>query len=84
MRFRKKKICMDRCSEIVWTIKEFRITRPVVCLLMVTDKFRLESNTAGGALFQFQQGQWALNGYHWKRLQQATDNYIVRAVYFGL
>ena len=43
--------------------------------------FRLESDTsreaAGGALYQLQDNQWVLIGYHSKRLPEAVHNYGV-------
>ena len=43
--------------------------------------FRLESDTsreaAGGALYQLQDNQWVLIGYHSKRLPKAVCNYGV-------
>ena len=43
--------------------------------------FRLESDTsreaAGGALYQLQDNQWVLIGYHSKRLPEAIRNYGV-------
>ena len=43
--------------------------------------FRLESDTsrevAGGTLYQLQDEQWALIGYHSKRLPDAVRNYGV-------
>ena len=43
--------------------------------------FCLESDTsreaAGGTLYQWQDGQWTLIGYHSKRLPDAIQNYGV-------
>ena len=69
-------------SELI--IKELLITLLVLCMLMATDDFRLESITSktadGGTSIQVHQGQCILIGYHSKRLQQIACNYGIAEI----
>ena len=71
----------DECQKSFDIIKEVLQRPPVLHMPAGTGIFRLESDTsweaAGGTLYQWQEGQWALIGYHSKRLPDAVRNYGV-------
>ena len=71
----------EKCQEAFNEIKKLLIKPPVLRMPRVDGKFRLESDTsreaAGGALYQEQDGEFVLIGYHSKRLPEAVRNYGV-------
>ena len=71
----------DECQKAFDTIKQCLQQPPVLRIPAGSGYFRLESNTnreaAGGALYQLQDNQWVLIGYHSKRLPEAVCNYGV-------
>ena len=62
-------------------IKDCLQKPPVLQMLAGNGIFHLESDTsreaAGGTLYQWQDDQWVLIGYHSKRLPDAVRNYGV-------
>ena len=71
----------EECQNSFDIIKEALQRPPVLRMPAGTGIFRLESDTsreaAGGTLYQWQDNQWALIGYHSKRLPDAVRNYGV-------
>ena len=71
----------EECQKSFDIIKDALQRPPVLRMPAGTGIFRLESDTsrevAGGTLYQWQEGQWALIGYHSKRLPDAVRNYGV-------
>ena len=71
----------EECQKSFDIIKECLNKPPVLRMLVGNGIFHLESNTsrevAGGTLYQWQDEQWALIGYHSKRLPDAVHNYGV-------
>ena len=71
----------DECQKSFDTIKECLQKPPVLRMLTGNGIFRFESDTsreaAGGTLYQWQDEQWVLIGYHSKRLPDAVHNYRV-------
>ena len=71
----------EECQKSFDTIKDALQRPPVLRMPAGTGTFRLESDTsreaAGGTLYQWQDGQWALIGYHSKRLPDAVCKYGV-------
>ena len=71
----------EECQKSFDIIKECLQKPPVLRMLVGNGIFRLESDTsreaAGGTLYQWQDEQWALIGYHSKRLPDAVRNYGV-------
>ena len=69
------------CEQNFQKIKQLLIEPPVLMMPSAEGKFRLESDTSreacGGALYQMQDGEWRLLGYHSKRLPDAVRNYGV-------
>ena len=78
----------DKCDTI-WIIKppkfedikKLLVKPPVLRMVSSTGFFRLESDTSqmatGGTLYQWQDNQWVLVGYHSKRLPDPVRNYGV-------
>ena len=68
----------EECQKSFGIIKDALQRPPVLRMPAGTGIFRLESDTsreaAGGTLYQWQEGQWALIGYHSKRLPDAVRN----------
>ena len=77
-------------AQFIWTdchqkafedIKKLLVKPPVLRMVSSTGFFRLESDTsrtaAGGTLYQWQDNQWVLVGYHSKRLPDPVRNYGV-------
>ena len=62
-------------------IKELLVSPPVLRMPKGNGFYRLESDTSrdatGGVLYQWQDNEWALIGYHSKRLPDAVRNYSV-------
>ena len=62
-------------------IKKLLIKPPVLRMVSGDGIFRLESDTsrtaAGGTLYQWQDNQWVLVGYHSKKLPEPVQNYGV-------
>ena len=62
-------------------IKKLLVKPPVLRMVSGTGFFHLESDTsrtaAGGTLYQWQDNQWVLVGYHSKRLPDPVHNYGV-------
>ena len=80
----KKKVVFkwtDECQKAFDIIKQCLQQPPVLRMPASSGYFRLESNTsteaAGGALYQLQDNQWVLIGYHSKRLPETVCNYGV-------
>ena len=71
----------EECQKSFDIIKECLQKPPVLIMLVGNGIFRLESDTsreaAGGTLYQWQDEQWALIGYHKKRLPDVVCNYGV-------
>ena len=71
----------EECQKSFDIIKEALQRPPVLRMPSGTGIFRLESDTsreaAGGTLYQWQDEQWVLIGYHSKRLPDAVRNYGV-------
>ena len=71
----------DECQKAFDKIKQCLQEPPVLRMPNGSGYFRLESDTsreaAGGALYQLQDNQWVLIGYHSKRLPEAVRNYGV-------
>ena len=69
------------CEQNFQQIKKLLVEPPVLMMPSAEGKFRLESDTSreacGGALYQMQDGEWRLLGYHSKRLPDAVRNYGV-------
>ena len=74
-------IWSPNCEQNFQQIKKLLIEPPVLMMPSSEGKFRLESDTSreacGGALYQLQDGEWRLLGYHSKRLPDAVRNYGV-------
>ena len=77
-------------ARFVWTdkhqkafedIKKLLVKPPVLRMVSGTGFFRLENDTsrtaAGATLYQWQDNQWVLVGYHSKRLPEPARNYGV-------
>ena len=71
----------DECQKAFDIIKQCLQKPPVLRMPTGSGYFRLKSDTsreaAGGALYQLQDNQWVLIGYHSKRLPEAVRNYGV-------
>ena len=71
----------DKCKKSFELIKELLQKPPVLRMPKTDGKFRLESDTsreaAGGTLYQLQDKEYVLIGYHSKRLPEAVCNYGV-------
>ena len=71
----------EECQKSFDIIKECLQKPPVLRMPTGNGIFRLESDTsreaAGGTLYQWQDEQWVLIGYHSKRLPDAVRNYGV-------
>ena len=69
------------CQKSFDIIKECLQKPPVLRMPVGNGIFHLESDTsrevAGKTLYQWQDEQWALIGYHSKRLPDAVHNYVV-------
>jgi len=67
------------CQKNFDKIKDLLIKPPVLAMPKPDGMFRLESDTSveacGGALYQEQDGQWKLLGYHSKRLPEEVRRY---------
>ena len=77
-------------ARFVWTdkhqkafeeIKQLLVKPPVLRMVSGNGFFRLESDTSrtatGATLYQWQNNEWVLVGYHSKRLPDAVRNYRV-------
>ena len=62
-------------------IKQLLIKPPILRMVSGDGIFHLESDTsrttAGGTLYQWQDNQWVLVGYHSKKLRAPVQNYGV-------
>ena len=71
----------DECQKSFNIIKDCLQKPPVLRMPAINGIFHLESDTsreaAGGTLYQWQDDQWVLIGYHSKRLSDAIRNYGV-------
>ena len=71
----------DRHQKAFEEIKGLLVKPPVLRMVSGNGFFRLESDTsrtaAGGTLYQWQDNEWVLVGYHSKRLPDAVKNYGV-------
>ena len=71
----------DECQKSFDIIKDCLQKPPVLRMLVGNGIFHLERDTsreaAGGTLYQWQDDQWVLIGYHSKRLPDAVLNYGV-------
>ena len=71
----------DKHQKAFEDIKKLLVKLPVLRMVSGTGFFRIESDTsrtaAGSTLYQWQDGQWVLVGYHSKRLPDAVRNYGV-------
>ena len=71
----------DRYQKAFEEIKGLLVKPPVLRMVSGNGFFRLESDTsrtaAGGTLYQWQDNEWVLVGYHSKRLPDAVKNYGV-------
>ena len=67
--------------------KNLLTTPPVLCLLIANNEFRSESVTsktiARYTIFQFQQGQLALIGFHWKKWSLEFTGLVCNMHSFG-
>ena len=68
----------------LWTFEEIKkllVKPPVLQMVSGDGIFRLESDTSrtatGGTLYQWQDNQWVLVGYHSKKLPEPVQNYGV-------
>ena len=80
----KKHACFvwtDRHQKAFMEIKQLLVKPPVLRMVSGNGFFRLESDTsrtaAGATLYQWQNNEWVLVGYHSKRLPDAVRNYGV-------
>ena len=80
----KKHTCFvwtDKHQKAFEDIKKLLIKLPVMRMVSENGIFRLESDTsrttAGATLYQWQDIQWVLVGYHSKRLPDPVQNYGV-------
>ena len=80
----KKHACFawtDRHQKAFEEIKGLLVKPPVLRMVSRNVFFRLESDTsrtaAGGTLYQWQDNEWVLVGYHSKRLPDPVKNYGV-------
>ena len=79
----------DECEKSFRNIKTMLINPPILRMPDTTGKFRLMSDTSllatGAALYQFQDNNYYIVGYHSKRLPEAAKNYsITELEFFGL
>ena len=74
----------DRHQKAFEEIKQLLVKPPVLRMVSGNGFFRLESDTsrtaAGATLYQWQNNEWVLVGYHSKRLPDAVRNYGVTEV----
>ena len=72
---------MDRHQKAFEDIKQLLVKPPVLRMVSGSGFFHLESGTsqsaAGRTLYQWQDNEWVLVGYHSKRLPDAVQNYGV-------
>ena len=80
----KKRACFqwtDKHQKAFEEIKQLLIKPPVLRMVSGDGIFRLESDTShtatGGTLYQWQDNQWVLVGYHSKKLPPPVQNYGV-------
>ena len=80
----KKHACFvwtDRHQKAFEEIKQLLVKPPVLRMVSGNRFFRLESDTSrtavGATLYQWQNHEWVLVGYHSKRLPDAVHNYGV-------
>ena len=80
----KKHACFvwtDKHQKAFEEIKQLLVKPPVLRMVSGNGFFRLESDTsrtaAGATLYQWQNNEWVLVGYHSKRLPDAVRNYRV-------
>ena len=71
----------DKHQKAFEDIKSLLVKPPVLRMVSGSRFFRLESDTsrtaAGGTLYQWQDNEWILVGYHSKRLPDPVKNYGV-------
>ena len=71
----------DKHQKAFDEIKQLLVKPPVLRMVSGNGFFRLESDTsrtaAGATLYQWQNNEWVLVGYHSKRLPDAVQNYGV-------
>ena len=71
----------DKHQKAFEEIKQLLVKPPVLRMVSGDGIFRLESDTsrtaAGGTLYQWQDNQWVLVGYHSKKLPPPVQNYGV-------
>ena len=71
----------DKHQKAFEEIKQLLVKPPVLRMVSGDGIFRLESDTsrtaAGGTLYQWQDNQWVLVGYHSKKLPTPVQNYGV-------
>ena len=71
----------DKHQKAFEEIKQLLVKPPVLRMISGNGFFRLESDTsrtaAGATLYQWQNNEWVLVGYHSKRLPDAVRNYGV-------
>ena len=80
----KKRACFqwtDKHQKAFEEIKQLLVKPPVLRMVSGDDIFHLESDTSrtatGGTLYQWQDNQWVLVGYHSKKLPPPVQNYGV-------
>ena len=79
----------EECEKSFRNIKTMLINPPILRMPDTTGKFRLMSDTSllttGAALYQFQDNNYYIVGYHSKRMPDAAKNYsITELEFFGL
>ena len=79
----------EECEKSFCNIKTMLINPPILRMPDTTGKFRLMSDTSllatGVALYQFQDNNYYIVGYHSKRMPDAAKNYsITELEFFGL
>ena len=71
----------DRHQQAFEDIKKLLVKPPILRMVSGNGFFQLESDTsrtaAGGTLYQWQDNEWVLVGYHSKRLPDPVKNYGV-------
>ena len=71
----------DKHQKAFEEIKQLLVKPPVLRMVSGDAFFRLESDTSrtavGGTLYQWQDNQWVLVGYHFKKLPPPVQNYGV-------
>ena len=78
----------EECEKSFRNIKTMLINPPILRMPDTSGKFRLMSDTSllatGAALYQFQDNNYYIVGYHSKRMPDAAKNYsITELEFFG-